>query len=73
VPKTDHSDDLGLFGPDSVTWRLPAEPIMALAGLRSLYFQGPHPRAVAGMMQNSGYESDPWGRLACGPAAQAPW
>jgi uncharacterized protein (DUF2236 family) len=56
-------DDLGLFGPGSVTWRVHAEPIIALAGLRSLYFQGLHPRAVAGMVQNSGYKSDPWGRL----------
>jgi uncharacterized protein (DUF2236 family) len=63
VPKTDPADDLGLFGPDSVTWRVHAEPIMLLAGLRSLYFQGLHPRAMAGMAQNSAYKSDPWGRL----------
>jgi uncharacterized protein (DUF2236 family) len=67
VPKTDLSpdpaDDLGLFGPGSVTWRVHAEPIMVLAGLRSLYFQGLHPRAMAGMAQNSAYKSDPWGRL----------
>jgi uncharacterized protein (DUF2236 family) len=60
---TDAGDDLGLFGPDSVTWRVHAEPIMVLAGIRSLYFQGLHPRAMAGMAQNSAYKSDPWGRL----------
>jgi uncharacterized protein (DUF2236 family) len=59
----DPTDDLGLFGPGSVTWRLHAEPILALAGLRSLYLQALHPVAVAGMIQNSGYRSDPWGRL----------
>lgn len=55
--------DPGLFGPDSVAWRLHREPIMFLGGLRSLYLQALHPRAVAGVAQNSGYRSDPWGRL----------
>ncbi|MFF5295723.1 oxygenase MpaB family protein [Paractinoplanes globisporus] len=57
------SGDLGLFGPDSVTWRLHREPILMLGGLRSLYLQALHPRAVAGVTQNSNYRSDPWGRL----------
>jgi uncharacterized protein (DUF2236 family) len=56
-------DDLGLFGPDSVTWRVHAEPILALAGLRALLLQALHPRVMAGVDQNSGYRSDPWGRL----------
>jgi uncharacterized protein (DUF2236 family) len=56
-------DDLGLFGPDSITWRVHAEPILLLGGLRSLYLQALHPRAIAGVVQNSGYKSDPWGRL----------
>lgn len=55
--------DLGLFGPDSVTWRLHAEPIMLLAGMRSLYLQALHPRAMAAVAQNSTYKDDPWGRL----------
>ncbi len=55
--------DLGLFGPDSVSWRLHKEPVLLLAGLRALYLQALHPRAVAGVVQNSAYESDPWGRL----------
>ncbi|HEY2949210.1 MAG TPA: oxygenase MpaB family protein [Micromonosporaceae bacterium] len=59
----DRHEDLGLFGPGSVTWRVHAEPILALAGLRSLFLQALHPRAVAGVMQNSGYKTDPWGRL----------
>jgi uncharacterized protein (DUF2236 family) len=56
-------DDLGLFGPDSVTWRLHAEPILFVGGLRALYLQALHPRAVAAVVQNSGYRTDPWGRL----------
>lgn len=57
------SVDVGLFGPDSVTWKLHREPIVLLGGLRSLYLQALHPRAVAGVAQNSGFRSDPWGRL----------
>ena len=55
--------DLGLFGPGSVTWKLHQEPILLLGGLRSLYLQALHPRAVAAVSQNSSYRSDPWGRL----------
>jgi uncharacterized protein (DUF2236 family) len=56
-------EDVGLFGPGSVTWKLHQEPILLLAGLRSLYLQALHPRAVAGVAQNSTFRSDPWGRL----------
>ena len=55
--------DLGLFGPDSVTWRLHADPIMWMAGFRALLLQMLHPRALAGVLQNSNFRSDPWGRL----------
>jgi uncharacterized protein (DUF2236 family) len=57
------SGDAGLFGPESITWKLHQEPILFLGGLRSLYLQALHPRAVAAINQNSGYRSDPWGRL----------
>ncbi len=55
--------DLGLFGPDSVSWRVHREPILALAGLRALYLQSLHPQAMAGVAQNSRYREDPYGRL----------
>ncbi len=55
--------DLGLFGPRSVSWRVYAEPILLVGGLRALYLQALHPRAVAGVAQNSDYRHDPWGRL----------
>jgi uncharacterized protein (DUF2236 family) len=57
------SGDVGLFGPDSVTWKLHREPILLIGGLRSLYLQALHPRAVAGVAQNSDFRSDAWGRL----------
>src|SRR6187551_2346711 len=59
----DTAHDLGIFGPGSVTWKVHKEPILTLGGLRSLYLQALHPRAVAGIAQNSGYKSDPWGRF----------
>src|SRR5918911_2913736 len=55
--------DTGLFGPGSVTWRIHAEPILWVAGLRSLFLQALHPRAIAGLSQNSDYKTDPWRRL----------
>ncbi|MGV9765611.1 oxygenase MpaB family protein [Micromonospora tulbaghiae] len=57
------TEDLGLFGPDSVTWKVHEEPVLIVAGLRSLYLQALHPRAMAGVAQNSNYRTDAWGRL----------
>jgi uncharacterized protein (DUF2236 family) len=57
------SGDVGLFGPDSVTWKLHKEPILFLGGIRALYLQALHPLAVAAIAQNSGYRNDPIGRL----------
>lgn len=62
VPAT-APEDTGLFGPGSVTWRVHGEPILFLAGFRALMLQALHPRAIAGVTQNSGYKADPWGRL----------
>lgn len=62
-PDEVHDEDLGLFGPGSVTWKIHAEPILLVAGLRALYLQALHPRAMAGVTQNSTYRADPWGRL----------
>jgi len=55
--------DPGLFGPDSVTWRVHADPSMALAGLRALLLQAVHPVAMHGVFTNSDFRADPWGRL----------
>jgi len=57
-------DDVGLFGPDSVTWRVHAEPSLWIGGLRALFLQALHPLAMAGVAGHSGYRGDPWGRLA---------
>lgn len=55
--------DPGLFGPDSVTWQMHGDPIMWVAGIRALYLQALHPRAVRGVVQNSDFRRDAWGRL----------
>ncbi len=55
--------ELGLFGPDSVTWQMHADAAMWFGGIRSLYLQALHPRAVAGVVQNSDFQHDPLGRL----------
>ena len=55
--------DVGLFGPESVTWRIHGDPSMLIAGLRSLLVQALNPRAMAGVDQHSDYRADPWGRL----------
>jgi uncharacterized protein (DUF2236 family) len=55
--------DAGLFGPDSVTWRIHGDPSMIIGGLRSLLAQALNPRAMAGVDQHSDFRTDPWGRL----------
>ncbi|MFJ1969891.1 oxygenase MpaB family protein [Streptomyces sp. NPDC087903] len=55
--------DPGLFGPRSVTWQMHGDPMMWVAGVRALYLQALHPRAVRGVMQNSDLRRDAWGRL----------
>ncbi len=57
------SVDPGLFGPDSVAWRVHGDSAMLIGGLRSLLFQTLHPLAMAGVDQHSDYRTDPWGRL----------
>ncbi|MGI8308114.1 oxygenase MpaB family protein [Saccharopolyspora hattusasensis] len=55
--------DEGLFGPQTVTWQLHADPAMWVAGICSLYLQALHPRVVAAVVQNSRFREDPLGRL----------
>jgi uncharacterized protein (DUF2236 family) len=55
--------DEGLFGPASLTWRVHADPVMGVGGLRALHLQALHPLAMAGVAQHSSFRDDPWGRL----------
>jgi len=56
--------DLGLFGPDSVTWRVHADPLMGVAGLRGLLLEALHPVAIEAVDRHSPFRHDPWGRVA---------
>jgi uncharacterized protein (DUF2236 family) len=58
------SGDAGLFGPDSVAWRVHADPVMLVGGLRALLVQALEPRAMAAVDQHGKFREDPWGRLA---------
>jgi uncharacterized protein (DUF2236 family) len=57
------ADDLGYFGPDSVTWRVLADPAAGLGGIRALFLQALHPLAMAGVHQHSNFSADFWPRL----------
>jgi len=46
-----------------VTWRVHADPVMLVAGIRALLFQALHPLAMAGVAQFSDYRTAPWSRL----------
>lgn len=55
--------DTGLFGPESVTWRVHAHPAMLIGGLRALIIQALHPHALAGVVQHSDFRAAPLKRL----------
>ncbi|MGH8145320.1 MAG: oxygenase MpaB family protein [Rhodanobacteraceae bacterium] len=56
--------DPGLFGPDSVTWKIHADfPSMMAGGLASLILQALHPLALAGVWDHSAFRTDTLGRL----------
>lgn len=56
--------DPGLFGPDSVTWKVHADfPSMMAGGLAALMLQTLHPLALAGVWDHSNFREDILGRL----------
>ena len=59
--------DAGLFGPDSVTWRVHADGAMFVGGVRALFLQTMHPLAMAGVADHSNYRQaavEPLGNTA---------
>lgn len=56
--------DPGWFGPDSVTWRVHADPSMLVGGIAALLLQTLQPQTMAGVADHSNYREDPLGRLA---------
>jgi uncharacterized protein (DUF2236 family) len=55
--------DAGLFGPDSVSWRVNRETTVLFGGARALLMQAAHPLVLAGARQTGFYERNPWKRL----------
>lgn len=60
----DYGGDPGLFGPDSVTWRVMGDPATFIGGIRALMIQAAHPEVAAGVHEHSSYRHDPLGRLS---------
>jgi uncharacterized protein (DUF2236 family) len=58
------SADPGLFGPESVSWRVHHDPAAVLGGIRALVLQSLHPEVMLGFYRVTGTREDPWGRLA---------
>ena len=55
--------DPGLFGPDSVSWRVLREASVMIGGVRALLMHAAHPLVVAGARQTGMYAAQPWRRL----------
>lgn len=57
-----HTSDDGLFGPQSVTWRLHSEPSMVLVGILAATTQMLHPRVMRMIDQASTFRDQPESR-----------
>lgn len=57
------TDDLGYFGPDSMTWRILADPAAGVGGIRALFLQALHPLAMAAVHEHAGFSNEFWPRL----------
>ncbi|MEX2274802.1 MAG: oxygenase MpaB family protein [Actinomycetota bacterium] len=55
--------DLGYFGPDSVSWQVHREVTVLFGGARALLLQSAHPLVVAGARQTGMFQRNPWKRL----------
>src|SRR5919197_108219 len=57
------SADVGLFGPQSVSWQVNRETAVLFGGARALLMQAAHPLVLAGARQTGFYERNPWKRM----------
>jgi len=60
---SDQSPDPGLFGPDSVTWKVLKEPFLVIGARLALLLQVAHPLVAQGALDHSRYKEDPFGRF----------
>jgi uncharacterized protein (DUF2236 family) len=61
--KDDADDAWGLFGPETVTWRVHSDPLIGIAALRSLALRVLHPEGLANVFATAQRVDDPWDRL----------
>lgn len=55
-------DDVGLFGPGSVAWRVHRDPAYGIGGIASLFHQALHPVAMAAVDRLSDFSHNAWVR-----------
>ena len=63
VPLPAGPHDWGIFGPESISWRIHSNPVLLVGGLRALIIQSLNPLAMAGIDQHSDYLARPLSRL----------
>jgi len=56
-------EDLGYFGPGSVSWQVHREVTVLFGGARAILMQAAHPLVIAGARETGIYERNPWKRL----------
>lgn len=57
-PTPEEMGDPGWFGPDSVAWRVHADPSMLIAGIAAFTLQSLQPLAMAGVAEHSSFSID---------------
>lgn len=66
-PQVDFSrpkGDPGVFGPDSVTWRVHANPVaLAIGGVAAVILELAEPRVRTGVWEHSSFRTDPLARM----------
>jgi len=55
--------DPGLFGPQSISWRIDREVLILAGGTCALLMQLAHPAVAAGVAEHSDFRADPFARL----------
>ncbi|MFN2641796.1 MAG: oxygenase MpaB family protein, partial [Actinomycetota bacterium] len=55
--------DPGIYGPESMSWRVHKETTVLFGGARALLMQAAHPLVIAGARKTGFYQRNPWKRL----------
>ena len=58
-----NSNDQGYFGPGTITWKIHADVMAVIGGVRALFLQALEPKAFGGVQAHSRYREEPFGRL----------